>query len=94
MQELHKEFGPKGLIIIAINLDDKKEEMQEFLKKHPSDFVIVRDATKKLVSTVKIATMPSSFLLDRQGRIQSIHKGFKGAETKRKYIEEITPLLK
>ncbi len=94
MQELHKEFGSKGLIIIAINLDDKKEEMQEFLKKHPSDFVIVRDATKKLVSTVKIATMPSSFLLDRQGRIQSIHKGFKGAETKRKYIEEITPLLK
>ncbi len=94
MQELHKEFGSKGLVVVAVNLDDKKEEMQRFLKKHPSDFIIVRDATKKLVSTINIATLPSSFILDREGRVHSIHNGFKGNETKRKYTEEITALLK
>lgn len=94
MQELHKQYSGKDLVIVAINLDDKKEAMQEFLAKFPSDFAIVRDASKKLVETVKISTMPSSFILDREGKIRAIHKGFKGDESKKKYIEEIESLLK
>ena len=94
MQELHKQYAGKDLVILAVNLDDKKEAMQEFLAKYPSDFSIVRDAKKKLVETVKISTMPSSFILDREGKIRAIHKGFKGDESKKKYIEEIDSLLK
>lgn len=94
MQELHKQYAGKDLVILAVNLDDKKESMQEFLAKYPSDFAIVRDAKKKLVETVKISTMPSSFILDREGKIRAIHKGFKGDESKKKYIEEIDSLLK
>jgi thiol-disulfide isomerase/thioredoxin len=94
MQDLHKQYAGKDLVILAVNLDDKKEAMQEFLAKYPSDFSIVRDAKKKLVETVKISTMPSSFILDRDGKIRAIHKGFKGDESKKKYIEEIDSLLK
>lgn len=94
MQELHQKYGDKGLVIIAVNLDKKKEDMDGFLKKHPADFIIVRDAANKLVSELKIPTMPSSFLLGRDGKIVSFHRGFKGAETKKKYAEEIEALLK
>ncbi len=94
MQELHKTYGSKGLIIVAINVDDKKEDMKRFLTKHPVDFAIVRDATKKFVSTVKIPSLPSSFLLDRTGRIRTIHQGFRGGETRQKYIDEIESLLR
>jgi thiol-disulfide isomerase/thioredoxin len=94
MQELHKKFGGKEFIILAINLDKKKEAMDDFLKKHPADFAIVRDAANKLVAEVKIPTMPTSFLLDREGRVHSVHRGFKGDETRKKYSEEIQALLK
>jgi thiol-disulfide isomerase/thioredoxin len=94
MDELQKKFGDKGLRIVAINVDEKKEDMDNFLKKHPVGFTVVRDAAKKLVNEVKITTMPSSFLLDKSGKIHAIHFGYKGQETAKKYAEEIAALLK
>lgn len=94
MEELHKKYADKGLIVVAINLDKKKSDMDEFLKKYPASFVILRDAANKLVGEVKIPTMPSSFLLDKSGKVHAAHRGFKGEETKKKYAEEIESLLK
>lgn len=94
MNELQKKYGEKGFVIIAINLDKKKADMDDFVKTHPAGFLIVRDAANKLVSEVKIPTMPSSFILDRDGRIYSAHRGFKGGESVKKYSDEIEYLLK
>lgn len=93
MEELKQKYGDK-LVIIAVNVDKKKSDMEEFLKKHPATFTIVRDASNKLVNEVKIPTMPSSFVLDRSGKVHSFHRGFKGAETKKQYVDEIDALLK
>ena len=94
MEELYKQYAGKGLVIIAINLDKNKADMDDFLKSHPASFVVLRDANNKLVSQIKIPTMPSSFLLDRDGKIHAFHRGFKGEETRKKYVEEIEALLK
>jgi len=94
LEELHQKYGAKGLVIVAINLDKSKEDMDEFLRKHPASFTILRDASNKLVREVKIPTMPSSFLLDQNGKVYAFHRGFKGAETKKQYLEEIEALLK
>jgi len=94
MEELSKQYAGKDLVIIAINLDKNRADMDDFLKSHPASFVILRDANNKLVSRVKIPTMPSSFLLGRDGKIHAFHRGFKGGETKKKYVEEIDALLK
>lgn len=94
MNELQKKYGEKGFVIVAINLDKKKADMDEFVKSHPASFPIVRDGENKLVKEVKIATMPSSFLLDKDGKVHAAHRGFKGGETVKKYSEEIEALLK
>jgi thiol-disulfide isomerase/thioredoxin len=94
MEELHNKYAAKGLVIIAVNLDRKKSDMDQFLKSHPASFTIVRDDANKLVSQVKIPTMPTSFLIDRSGKVHAIHRGFKGDETRHKYAEEIEALLK
>jgi len=94
MEELYKQYAGKGLVIIAINLDKNKSDMDDFLKSYPASFVILRDANNKLVSQVKIPTMPSSFLLDRDGKVHAFHRGFKGEETRKQYVKEIEALLK
>ena len=94
MEELQRRYGDKGLVIVAVNVDKKKADMEEFLKEHPATFSIVRDASNKLVNAVKIPTMPSSFVLDKTGKVYSFHRGFKGSESKKKYVEEIEALLK
>jgi hypothetical protein len=54
---------------------------------------VVRDAAQKLVAQVEVATMPSSFLLDGEGKIRFLHTGFRGAETRKKYEQQIESLL-
>jgi len=94
MEALYKKYSDQGLVIVAINVDKNQADMDDFLKSHPADFVILRDAGNKLVSQVKIPTMPSSFLLDRTGKISAFHRGFKGEETRKEYTQEIEALLK
>ena len=94
MEELHKKFSGRGLVVVAINLDKNKDDMLDFLKLHPASFVILRDASNKLVRQVKIPTMPASFLIDQKGTVHAFHRGFRGEETRKKYIEEIEALLK
>jgi thiol-disulfide isomerase/thioredoxin len=94
MNELQKRYGPQGLIVIAINVDESKADMTAFLKKHSASFTVVRDATQKLVEKAGISTMPTSFLIDTNGKIRSTHSGYRGDETKKKYEQEIEGLLK
>jgi thiol-disulfide isomerase/thioredoxin len=68
MNELQKKYGDKGLVIIAINEDENKYKMEDFLKDHPVTFTVVRDAQQKLVAAAAIQSMPSSFVLDDTGR--------------------------
>ena len=94
MERLHQQFGPQGLVILAVNVDENKNDMTDFLKKNAVTFAVVRDATQKLVEKVGIATMPSTFLIDRQGKVRFMHSGFRGHETQLKYEQEIQTLLK
>ena len=94
MDELQKKYGPQGLVIIAVNVDEEKSDMADFLKKHAVTFTIVRDAKQKLVEKAGIATMPSSFLVGRDGKVVFTHSGFHGAETRKQYEQEIESLLK
>ncbi len=94
MEELHQRYAAKGLVIIAVSVDEKAGDMESFLKKGHASFTVVRDVGQKLVEKAGVATMPSSFLLDRGGRIRFAHSGYRGEETKKKYAEEIESLLK
>lgn len=93
MEELHKQYGPRGLVIIAISVDQNKRDMADFLKKNPVSFAVLRDAAQKLVARVDVAAMPSSFLLDGQGKVRFIHTGFHGVETRKEYERQIESLL-
>lgn len=94
MEELYGRFGKQGLVILAVNVDESRAAMEEFLKEHPVSFNVVRDAKKKLVAKVNIQSMPTSFVLDGTGKVVSVHKGFHGPETRKKYVKEIEDLLK
>ena len=57
--------------------DQYAAAMEAFLKKNQVSFPIVRDAAQKLVAAANVSTMPTSFLIDKQGVIQHVHTGFR-----------------
>ena len=94
MEELQKKYAPEGLTIIAVSVDEKAENMQRFLKSTKVSFTVVRDAQRKLVAAADIHGMPTSFLIDRSGKIRFVHTGFDRDQTPRQYSKEIEELLK
>jgi len=93
LDELQKKYGDR-LVVLAVNIDEKAANMQKFLASHTVSFTVVRDAQQKLVAVAEPATMPTSFLLDGEGRVRFLHNGFHGEDTRKEYITEIESLLK
>jgi thiol-disulfide isomerase/thioredoxin len=93
LDELQKKYKDQGLVIVAASVDEKASKMEAFLKKNPVSFTVVRDAEHKLVATAEPQTMPTSFIIDRDGKVRFLHSGFHGAKTQKEYVEEIESLL-
>ena len=94
MNELQKKYAGQGLVIIAVNEDEEASDMKDFLKDNAATFNVVRDLGQKIVAAAGIQTMPSSFILDAEGKVKFMHSGFHGAETRKQYLDEIESLLK
>lgn len=89
---LHTEYAAQGFVIVAVSVDEKPAAYSAFLKKWHPPFVVVRDSEQKLVNVVKVPTMPTSYLIDRTGKVRFVHRGFhrSTSETElRRNIEEI-----
>jgi thiol-disulfide isomerase/thioredoxin len=80
MNELHTRYAKQGLIIIAINLDDNPEQATKFLQQHPANFVIAYDDNGKTAKNYQLTSMPSSWLIGKNGDIISNHQGFKESD--------------
>jgi thiol-disulfide isomerase/thioredoxin len=93
LDSLQKDYGPRGLVIIAINQDQTSALMKSFLETHPATFLTVRDAGNLLVAAADVQSMPSSYLFDRAGKLRFLHTGFHGEKTTTQYREEIERLL-
>lgn len=94
MEKLHVNYKEQGLVVIAVNTDEKRAAMEKFLKKHVISFTVVRDAAQKLVSAADAPTMPTSYLIGRDGKIRFVHAGFHAVESPKQYATEIESLLK
>ena len=93
MDGLQSKYGKKVLVVLAVNLDEDKGAMDDFLKKHPATFTVVRDASKKLVGRASIKSMPTSFVVSPEGKVVAVHKGFHGADSQKQYEKEIESLI-
>lgn len=77
MNEMHRKYSDQGLVIVAVNADEKRGDASRFLAKVPADFIIAYDPEKKLASSLRPKAMPSSYIVAADGSIANRHIGFK-----------------
>ena len=77
MNHMQEELGRDGLVIIAVNVDHDHSDAEHFLREHPARFRVVFDPDGVLPGQFGVRGMPTSFLIDRDGRVQSRHAGFR-----------------
>jgi len=89
---LNADYAARGLVIVAVSVDEQPSAYSAFVKKWQPPFVALLDREQKLVRDVKVPAMPTSYLLGRDGRVRFVHNGFHGSATEeelRKHIETV-----
>ncbi len=80
MNEMQAIYGEQGLKIIAINLDDVREDADRFLDEVEADVDIAFDASGETAQAYSVKGMPSSYLINPRGEIVFSHIGFRALD--------------
>ncbi len=81
-QELYVKYKASGLEIAAVSVDDEKGEIPAFAKTHGAKFPVGWDNGKKIADKWKPENMPSAYIVDKQGVVRHVHKGYHDGEEK------------
>jgi len=76
MNEMLSKYGDRGLVIVAINVDKKRADADRFLQQNPARFDIVYDHQGVAPAAYAVKGMPTSYLLDAQGKVIAVEEGF------------------
>lgn len=82
LNKLHQKLKAQGFEVVAINLDEDKTNGEKFLQEVPVDFTVLRDAKGEWADQYVVDSMPTSFILDKNGVVQKIHHGFVSEDIK------------
>ena len=77
MGEMQQKYGPKGFVVLAVNVDKKRSDADRFLAVTPGAFTIVFDPTGATPTAWDVKGMPTSYVIDRQGRVVHVDAGFR-----------------
>lgn len=80
MMETAKKHKAEGLELVAISVDETREEAEAFLSSHPTNFKVVHDPQGECPKTYGLETMPTSYLIDRKGNLRHVHRGFSNSD--------------
>ncbi|MES9993504.1 MAG: TlpA disulfide reductase family protein [Candidatus Thiodiazotropha sp.] len=93
LQQLFERYQSLGFTLLGVNVDEDRAAADKMLKDLPVSFPILYDDTSRVSKEYQVKAMPSTFMVDRDGRIRYLHKGYKpGYEED--YQQQIRELLR
>ncbi|MCJ9430089.1 TlpA disulfide reductase family protein [Kordiimonas marina] len=93
MKSLSYRYLDRDLAVVTVNLDHSKGAAERFLKKMGATLPVVFDSKGKIARAYKVADMPTSFLIDRNGKIRFTHKGFH-TDQEEDYLAQVDQLVR
>ncbi len=91
-QDLYVKYKASGLEIVAVSVDDDNKDIQNFIKTYGAKFPVGWDEGHKIAECYQPASMPSAFIIGKDGVIKNVHAGYHDGEEK-EIEKEIKALL-
>ena len=76
MNDLQQKYGARGFVVVGVNVDKKRADADRFLVQNPAQFAIVYDEAGVTPAAWGVKGMPSSYLIDAQGKVTYVERGF------------------
>jgi len=92
LEALRQELGPRGFEVLAVGVDEQREDGLAFLEEVPVSYPVVWDGSGDTPRRYEILGMPTGYLIDGEGQVRVVHQGFRRGDGER-LREEIIKLL-
>jgi thiol-disulfide isomerase/thioredoxin len=92
LDELQKRHATEGLRVVGLTLEGDDDAVTAFLASVPVSFTIARDTSERAGEVFGVVAMPTTFLIDREGRTAARFEGGDGSVHK-KIEAAVTTLL-
>jgi thiol-disulfide isomerase/thioredoxin len=80
LDAIQDKYGDQGLVVVGINEDDDELAARKFLQKFPVTFASVTDTDGELFESFDLIAIPSTYLIDRDGRTVARYLGFNSTQ--------------
>ena len=93
LQKIHNQYKDIGFTVLGVNIDKNKIKAANMARNLGAEFPILFDNAQKVSKLYSIKAMPMTILIDRDGKIRKLFKGYKpGYEVK--YANAVRELLR
>lgn len=93
LNRLYEKYRSSGFVLLGVNVDDDSSKAAEVANKLGVTFPVLLDADKTVSKLYDLSTMPSTVLIDREGKVRYVHRGYL-AGYEDNYEKQIRELLK
>ena len=93
LNKLYEKYKASGFVLLGVNVDDDARNAASVATKLGVKFPVLFDTDKNVSKLYELNSMPSTVLIDRDGRVRFLHRGYQdGYENT--YDKQIRDLLK
>lgn len=93
LNRLYDKYKSSGFVLLGVNVDDDSRKAADLAAKLGLRFPVLLDTEKKVSRVYDMSAMPATVLIDRDGKVRHIHRGYRdGYENT--YDTQIRDLLK
>jgi peroxiredoxin len=69
MEQLHQTFHSQGLVILAVNLKERPEQVKAFFDQHRLSFAALLDTSGSVFRDYQVMGLPTTYLISREGTL-------------------------
>lgn len=92
LEKLQQRYRKAGFSLLAISIDDSRANADSMLGKLGVKLTPLYDPDKRAAKRYDVDTMPATLIVDRDGRVRYVHRGYRsGNEVK--YEQQVRELL-
>jgi peroxiredoxin len=93
LNKLYAKYRASGFVLLGVNVDDDAHHASDAASKMGLAFPVLLDTDKTVSRLYDVSTMPSTMLIDRDGRLRHLHRGYH-AGYEDEYDRQIRELLR
>jgi cytochrome c biogenesis protein CcmG, thiol:disulfide interchange protein DsbE len=89
MESLQTRYGKRGLVILAVNVGQRRDEVKSFVAGMKVTYPIFLDQDTKTAREYEVVGVPKTFILDRNGMIRYKIVGSASTESLNKLVHSL-----